>query len=166
MIKHGRTGILSEARRKDIAKSIATDRSLFDDHSDERLNGKSMDDLFSDPKLCGYLGETKRTLNEEAYRWLTQQCLSSALHADGKNRPVLRWDDRHKLSTPHEAKTILGFESVLLVEERREAQHDLCRGLPAGPLPRAPGSLAACTARLAWAITVSGISQRWSSCTK
>ena len=67
MIKHGRTGILSEARRKDIAKSIATDRSLFDDHSDERLNGKSMDDLFSDPKLCGYLGETKRTLNEEAY---------------------------------------------------------------------------------------------------
>ena len=38
LIKHGRTGILSNTERQGIAHSIATDRTLFDDDHDERLH--------------------------------------------------------------------------------------------------------------------------------
>jgi hypothetical protein len=112
LIEHGRAGILSDTRRKEIVEAIATDRSLFDDHGDERLDGKSLDDLFSDPTFCGYLGETKRTLDEEAYAWFTER--GGKLYAAGKCRPVLRWKGGHKLITPLEAKTIFGFKSVFL----------------------------------------------------
>jgi hypothetical protein len=117
LIEHGRTGILSDARRKDIVEGIATDRSLFDDHNDERLDGKSLDDLFSNPTFCGYLGErlraeTKRALNEEAYAWLTER--GSTMYPDGKSRPAFRWKGGHKLITPLEAKTIFGFKSIFL----------------------------------------------------
>ena len=48
LIEHGRTGILSDKLRKAIVEAIATDRSLFDGHTDKRLHGKSLDDLFDD----------------------------------------------------------------------------------------------------------------------
>ena len=71
LIEHGRTGILSDKLRMEIVMRIATDRSLFDGHIDKRLHGKSLDDLFNDPTFSGYLGETGRSLIEEAYGWLT-----------------------------------------------------------------------------------------------
>ena len=141
LIKHGRTGILSNTERQGIAQSIATDRTLFDDDPDERLHGKSLDDLFADPTFCGYLGETMRSLGEEALRWLTKRgSLFSA-----KNRPVLAWapeedEDEPQAITQDEAKTMLGFSSVYLwkneekpnttfVEDQlQERYHDL--GLP------------------------------------
>ena len=141
LIKHGRTGILSNTERQGIAHSIATDRTLFDDDPDERLHGKSLDDLFADPTFCGYLGETMRSLGEEALRWLTERgSLFSA-----KNRPVLAWapkedEDEPQAITQGEAKTMLGFSSVYLwkneekpnttfVEDQlQERYHDL--GLP------------------------------------
>ena len=141
LIKHGRTGILSNTERQGIAHSIATDRTLFDDDHDERLHGKSLDDLFADPTFCGYLGETMRSLGEEALRWLT---VRGGLFS-GNNRPVLAWapeedEDEPQAITQGEAKTMLGFSSVYLwkneekpnttfVEDQlQERYHDL--GLP------------------------------------
>ena len=141
LIKHGRTGILSNTERQGIAHSIATDRTLFDDDHDERLHGKSLDDLFADPTFCGYLGETMRSLGEEALRWLTPR---GGLFS-GNNRPVLAWapeedEDEPQAITQGEAKTMLGFSSVYLwkneekpnttfVEDQlQERYHDL--GLP------------------------------------
>ena len=90
LIKHGRTGILSNTERQGIAHSIATDRTLFDDNHDERLHGKSLDDLFADPTFCGYLGETMRSLGEEALRWITLR--GSLFSTNGFiTRPVLAW---------------------------------------------------------------------------
>jgi hypothetical protein len=88
LIEHGRTGILTDILRMEIVEAISTDRSLFDGHTDERPHGKSLDDLFADPTFCGYLGETMRTLIEEAYTWLTERGSTSI--ASGKGRPVLR----------------------------------------------------------------------------
>jgi hypothetical protein len=88
LIEHGRTGILSDTMRMAIVEAIATDRSLFDGHIDERLRGKSLDDLFNDPTFSSYLGETGRTLIEEGYMWLTER--GGWLYAAGKCRPVLR----------------------------------------------------------------------------
>ena len=141
LIKHGRTGILSNTERQGIAHSIATDRTLFDDDPDERLHGKSLDDLFADPTFCGYLGETMRSLGEEALRWITPR---GGLFS-GNNRPVLAWapeedEDEPQAITQGKAKTMLGFSSVYLwkneekpnttfVEDQlQERYHDL--GLP------------------------------------
>jgi hypothetical protein len=143
LLDHGRTGILSTSERVAIAKDIATDRSLFDNHPDERLHGKSLDDLFADESFCGYIGETMRTLDIEALRWLTKR--GSQFHASGKNRPVLAWapedeDGQPVLIKESEAKAQLGFRSVFLYknEEKpnttfvedllQEHYHDL--GLP------------------------------------
>ena len=112
LIDHGRTGILSDKLRMEIVIRIATDRSLFDGHIDKRLHGKSLDDLFDDPTFSGYLGETGRSLIEEAYGWLTER--GSLLHASGKCRPVLRWKHGYKLITADDAQTMLGFNSVFL----------------------------------------------------
>ena len=143
LIEHGRTGILSTPERVAIAKDIATDRSLFDDHPDERLHGKSLDDLFADESFCGYIGETMRTLEIEGLRWLSER--GSQFTASGKNRPVLAWAPEDEDGQPvvikeSEAKAQLGFRSVFLYknEEKpnttfvedllQERYHDL--GLP------------------------------------
>ena len=138
LIEHGRTGILSDKLRMEIVMRIATDRSLFDGHIDKRLHGKSLDDLFNDPTFSGYLGETGRSLIEEAYGWLTER--GGLLHASGKCRPVLRWKHGYKLITADDAQTMLGFNSVFLwkndekpnttfVEDRLQGRyHEL--GLP------------------------------------
>ena len=143
LLEHGRTGILSTPERVAIAKDIATDRSLFDDHPDERLHGKSLDDLFADESFCGYIGETMRTLEIEGLRWLSER--GSQFTASGKNRPVLAWAPEDEDGQPvvikeSEAKAQLGFRSVFLYknEEKpnttfvedllQERYHDL--GLP------------------------------------
>jgi len=141
LLEHGRTGILSTSKRRAIAEGIATDRSLFDDHPDERLHGKSLDDLFADESFCGYIGETMRTLENEGLRWLSER--GSQFHASGRNRPVLAWapdDGQPVVIKESEAKAQLGFGSVFLYknEEKtnttfvedllQERYHDL--GLP------------------------------------
>ena len=138
LIEHGRTGILSDKLRMEIVEAIATNRSLFDGHTDKRLHGKSLDDLFDDPTFSGYLGETGRSLIEEAYGWLTER--GSLFHASGKGRPVLRWKHGYTLITADDAQTMLGFNSVFLwkndekpnttfVEDRLQGRyHEL--GLP------------------------------------
>lgn len=113
----GRTGILSTPTRAAIADGIATDRSLFDNHHDERLRGKSLDDLFADPSFSGYIGETLRTLELEALRWLTAR--GSQLHVSGRNRPVLAFAPEETGGEPvlikmSEAKEQLGFDAVFL----------------------------------------------------
>ena len=55
LIEHGRTGILSDKLRQEIVEAIATDRSLFDGHTDKRLHGKSLDDLFDDRRSAATL---------------------------------------------------------------------------------------------------------------
>ena len=137
LLEHDRTGILSNDVRVLIAERIAEDRSLFDDHDDERLRGKSLDDLFTDPSFSCYIGETMRTLEFEALRWLTER--GSRLTRCGRNRPVLRWATGD-LIRESEAKEQLGFRSVFVwkndekpnttfVEDQlQQRYHDL--GLP------------------------------------
>lgn len=129
LLEHGRTGILSTSERRAIAEVTATDRSLFDDHPDERLHGKSLDDLFADESFCGYIGETKRTLEIEALRWLSER--GSQFTASGKNRPVLAWAPEDEDGQPaygqpvvikeSEAKAQLGFRSVFLYKNEEKA---------------------------------------------
>ena len=117
LFEHGRTGILSTHERVAIAKDIAADRSLFDDHDDERLHGKSLDDLFADESFSCYIGETMRTLGEESLRWLSER--GSSFTASGVNRPVLAWAPMDEGGQPvvikeSEAKAQLGFRSVFI----------------------------------------------------
>ena len=77
-----------------IVIRIATDRSLFDGHIDKRLHGKSLDDLFNDPTFSGYLGETGRSLIQEAYMWLTER--GSSITASGKGRPRPSLEEREQ----------------------------------------------------------------------
>ncbi len=139
----GRTGIISDDKLIKLADGIATDRSLFNDHPDKRLHGKSLDDLFANPSFCGYFGETKRTLKEEALRWLSKR--GSFFKEGGKDRHVLLFakmdeDGQHAVIKESEAKEQLGFRSVFLyknlekpnttfIEDRlQERYHEL--GLP------------------------------------
>ena len=77
-----------------------------------------MDDLFADPTFCCYLGETMRSLGEEALRWITPRGGLFSTN-NGRNRPVLAWapeedEDEPQAITQGEAKTMLGFSSVYL----------------------------------------------------
>ena len=131
----GRTDIMSNEERCTIAEQICTDRAFFDDGSDSRLHGKSLDDLLTEHGMCVYFGETGRQLYEEGYRWLSER----GSMFSNKNRPVLRWNNGDVI-TQSEAIESLGFESVFLwqnasklnttfVEDKLQAQyHGL--GLP------------------------------------
>lgn len=144
LLQHGRTGILSTPDRRAIAEVTATDRSLVDAHPDERLRGKSLDDLFADESFCGYIGETMRTLEIEALRWLSKR--GSMFHASGRNRPVLAWAPEDEDGQPvvikeSEAKAQLGFRSVYTcTRTRRSPTPPSSRTSAAGALqrPRSP----------------------------
>ena len=114
LVANGVAGILSNETRTEIVEKLMTDRTLFDEHYDSRLHGKSINDLFNDQSFCGYFGETKRLLQEEDLRFLTER--GSTFRVDGRNRPVLGWNNggNPKLITMQECRDELGFESVIL----------------------------------------------------
>jgi len=114
LLEEGRI-IINEEDREAIAIQLATDRCSWD----SRLHDKSLDDLYADGTFCGYLGETKRGLDDKALRWLTQR--GSSLTSSGLNRPVLAWapqkvgaDPQNKHITMGQAKKELGFAAVFL----------------------------------------------------
>ena len=79
--------------------------------------------LFADRSFCGYIGETMRTLEIEALRWLSER--GSQFTASGKNRPVLAWAPEDEYGQPvvikgNEAKAQLGFRSVFLYKNEEK----------------------------------------------
>lgn len=105
----GRTGVLGMAACRRIADETAKDRTLFNDNDDSRLHGKSLDDLFADPTFACYIGETKRSLKEEAYAFLSLR----------GSTPVIAWAEVNKHGQPKtitmtQAKSQLDFGAAWL----------------------------------------------------
>ena len=100
------------ARRSRVASMIDDVDFLFRWSGDERLRGKSISMLHSDPNFCAYFGETGRDLTDEALRWLMER---GGL-GGGCNRPTLEWaEPRDSTGTRDERTNITMTEGECLL---------------------------------------------------
>ena len=103
-------GIHTERALAGIAKYVATDHNVFEHAEDDRLKGKSLTELFQREDFVAYIGETRRTLEEEG------------LSFRGRANSTLQWTkDRAKggggrthVITAGQGRKKLGFRTVEL----------------------------------------------------
>ena len=146
--------IHTERERAGIAKYVATDRNVFEHAEDDRLKGKSLSELFQRDDVVAYIGETRRTLEEEGLSFLVRA------------NSTIQWT-RHRAKggggtthviTAGQARKKLGFRTVELwadpfklnttaIESQLQCRFHRC-GLPRR-LWRVPGvhSLTSCLER-------------------
>ena len=119
MIENGNDKVLTDVVRDDIVLTIAKSPITFNGFDDERLHNKSLEELFKDPDFCCYIGMTKRSLGEEALRWLSERGADTA--TTSQNRPVLRWKIDGAVIKESEAKDVLKFNSVWIYQTDKGA---------------------------------------------
>ena len=118
--QYGRSELLKSTQAEGKGLEILRDQTIFENHPDERLQGKNMVEIVEDAAngtidpMFLYLGESGRTLWDEAFEHLN---FRGSLSGQGRrSRPVLLWSDG-SVVTKKDAITILGMESVWLFRD-------------------------------------------------